>query len=481
MILKRFYNEKLSQASFLIGANGVAIVIDPNRHVDDYIQAAADENLRIVAVTETHIHADYLSGSRELAQRTGATVYLSDEGDEDWKYNYAGEPNVRLVRDGDAIRAGGMRLDVVHTPGHTPEHVCFILADENASPDPLGAFTGDFVFVGDVGRPDLLERAANLKGTMEKGARTLFQSLAAFRKRPGSLILWPGHGAGSACGKALGGVPVSTLAYESGANWAFSAPTEEAFVQEVLAGQPEPPVYFKEMKRLNKIGPPILGGPRVPSRLSGDAILRVLAEDATVLDLRPYGEYGSGFIPGTLNIPFDKAFVNWSGWFVAFDRPIYLIAPDAATAEAAAMDLQLIGLDDVRGWLGKDALRQYEIAHGQLPILPQVGMAEAYRQVQLGEGVLVDVRGLSEWGAGHAPNSIHATLGYLPRREAPLPENKTLYIACGGGTRSAIGASFLRSQGFERVANVPGGLYEYRELGLPIEKSEPSAAEPAPV
>ena len=184
MILKRFYDEPLAQASFLLGdtVTHEAIVIDPQRDVDVYIQAAAAEKLRIVAVTETHIHADYLSGTRELAQRAGARAYLSDEGDADWKYAWAGEPNVTLVRTGSAIRAGRVRLDVLATPGHTPEHVSFRLTDEAASSEPIGVFTGDFVFVGDVGRPDLLERAANMVGTMEKGAHTLFGALASFRR-----------------------------------------------------------------------------------------------------------------------------------------------------------------------------------------------------------------------------------------------------------------------------------------------------------
>jgi hydroxyacylglutathione hydrolase len=207
-------------------------------------------------VTETHIHADYLSGTRELARRVGATAYLSDEGDADWKYGWANEPNVKRVRNGDAIRAGRVRLDVLATPGHTPEHVSFVVTDEAASPEPIGVLTGDFVFAGDVGRPDLLERAADMKGTMEKGARTLYASLARFRDAfPGHLLLWPGHGPGSACGKNLGGLPATSLAYEKLTNWGVRAASEAEFVREVLAGPAEPPVYFKHMKRMNKEGP----------------------------------------------------------------------------------------------------------------------------------------------------------------------------------------------------------------------------------
>src|SRR5689334_6530796 len=234
VLLKRHYDEPLAQASFLLADTVAreAIVVDPNRDVDAYVKAADAEHLRIVGVTETHIHADYLSGTRELARRVGATAYLSDEGDADWKYGWAHEPNVKRVRNGDAIRAGRVRLDVLATPGHTPEHVSFVVTDEAASPEPVGVLTGDFVFAGDVGRPDLLERAANLEGTMERGAHALFASLARFREAlPGHLLLWPGHGPGSACGKSLGGLPVTSIAYERQTNWGLRTTNEVEFVR----------------------------------------------------------------------------------------------------------------------------------------------------------------------------------------------------------------------------------------------------------
>ncbi|MEO8623348.1 MAG: MBL fold metallo-hydrolase, partial [bacterium] len=203
MLLKRFYDSKLAQASFLLGCQvtGEAIVVDPNRDIDQYLRAAEDEDLRITQVTETHIHADFVSGSRELAAKAGAQLLLSAEGGEDWRYAFAAESNARLLKDGDGITVGRVHLDVIHTPGHTPEHICFLVTDGAATDWPMGALTGDFIFVGDVGRPDLLERAASMVGTMEASAHALFHSIQRFKTYPDYLQLWPGHGAGSACGK----------------------------------------------------------------------------------------------------------------------------------------------------------------------------------------------------------------------------------------------------------------------------------------
>ena len=267
MFVKRFFEPSIAQASYLIGCQktGEAIVIDANRDVEQYIQAAEEEGLRITQVTETHIHADFVSGSRELAHRTGASLCLSDEGDKDWKYQFDHD---RKLKHGDRIGIGNVRVDVLHTPGHTPEHLTFLITDGAVADKPIAAVTGDFVFVGDVGRPDLLERAANMVGTMEEGAKTLWASLQAFAKQDDWLQIWPGHGAGSSCGKGISSIPSSTLGYEKRFNWAFTAKSEADFVKAVLEGQPEPPKYFAKMKRVNKEGPAILGGFHVPSKLT---------------------------------------------------------------------------------------------------------------------------------------------------------------------------------------------------------------------
>lgn len=265
MLLRYLYDTNLAQASYLVGCQrtGEALVVDPNRETARYLEVAEREGLRITAVTETHIHADFLSGARQLAARAGARLLLSDEGGPDWLYGFEHEG----LRDGGTFMVGNVRIQVMHTPGHTPEHLAFLLTDTANADEPMGLFTGDFLFVGDIGRPDLLETAAGVAATKEPSARTLFRSLQKVRGLPDWLQVWPGHGAGSACGKALGAVPSTTLGYELRFNWAFGIEDENEFVRQVLKGQPEPPRYFAEMKRINRDGPPILNGLSKPNLL----------------------------------------------------------------------------------------------------------------------------------------------------------------------------------------------------------------------
>ena len=472
VLLKRFYDDPLAQASFLLGDSETheAIVVDPNRDVQAYLRAAAAEKLRIAAGTETHIHADYLSGTRELARAANATAYLSDEGGPEWKYAWGHEPNVKLVKDGDVIRAGHLRLDVVHTPGHTPEHVSFVLTDEAASPEPLGIFTGDFVFVGDVGRPDLLERAANMTGTMEKGARVLHAALQRFRERyPEYVLLWPGHGPGSACGKALGGLPVTTLAYEKRTNWGLKNADAEAFVREVLAGQPEPPAYFKHMKRMNLQGPAIRGRIPEPARLEDAGIVAAIQRGDTIVDVRPTREFVAGAFPGVFGIPAGNSFPTWAGALLPYDRPLSLLAKDATHAMAAVRQLAMIGLDDIEGWYGPGALAAWVAARGAVAVTPELEPADAFARAQRGEITLLDVRGAAEYASGHIPGAIHIPLGDLPARAAELPHDKPLAAYCESGTRSRIGASVLRRAGFTNIQVQGSGFTGHAEAGLPIE------------
>lgn len=469
MILERFYDKTLAQASYIVGcaATGEAIVIDPNRDIDTYLEFAASEGLRIVAVTETHIHADYLSGSLELADRTGAKLFVSDEGDSEWKYAFANRPNVVLVKDGDNIRVGNISLEVVHTPGHTPEHIALVLTDHPASSEPLGAFTGDFMFVGDVGRPDLLERAAGFEGTMEKGAATLFDSLQRFRSRfQAQLLIWPAHGAGSACGKSLGGVPVSTLGYEESSNWALRESDKSHFIREVLEGQPEPPVYFKEMKRMNKLGPAMRHGLPQPVRMAGSSIHEVLArKSGTVLDVRPVGEAAMEFIPGALNIPLGRDLTNWAGWLIPYGPPISLIAPDQHSANEAARLLSLIGLDSVDGWMGPDCIREF----GSPIQLEQIDVKDSAAGHEAGKLQLVDVRSRREFAESHVPDVKHIPLGELRSRSHELSRELPIVVHCASGVRSPMAVSLLKGLGFDQVANMTLGFDEYLNLGLPIE------------
>lgn len=466
MVIKRFYNEKLAQASYLVGCPvaGEAMIIDPNRDIEQYVETAAREGLRVTVVTETHIHADYLSGSRELAVVTGAQLYLSGEGDKDWKYEFATDAKAKLVKHGDTIRIGAVRVDVMKTAGHTPEHICFLITDEANSKEPMGIFSGDFIFVGDVGRPDLLETAAGIAGSMETGARQLFQSIQASAGLPAHVLVWPGHGAGSACGKALGAVPVSSLGYERLTNWALRAQSEDSFVREVLTGQPEPPLYFAEMKRLNKIGPPLLNGFRVPSRrLDGRDIRKFIDAGVIVIDLRDSDAFMAKHIPGTLNLPgMYRSFITWAGSVVPYESDILLIGPDEPTIEQAVRELAMIGLDRVVGWYGEDILEEFERPAEQFESMAEV---DPSKLLSIPSNVtVVDVRNKSEWDGGHVANATHLPLSTIAKRASELPRDKELWVYCQTSARSILAVSLLRSLGFAKVANIRDGFGGYTKV-----------------
>ena len=479
MFVKRFFEPALAQTSYLIGcaSSGEAIVIDPNRDVEPYIAAAEAEKARIAHVTETHIHADFVSGTRELARRTGATMHLSDEGDANWKYVFAGDANVRRVTDGDRITLGRVHVDVLHTPGHTPEHISFLITDTAGATEPIAAATGDFIFVGDVGRPDLLELAANYKGTMEVSARTLYQSLRAFASRPDWLQIWPGHGAGSACGKGISAIPHSTLGYERRFNWAFQATSEDDFVRSVLAGQPEPPKYFATMKAINKIGPAILDGFLRPPQVDGDRVARLtalLASDAVVIDTRPAAHYAVGHVTGTLNIPFNASFTNWAGWLVSYTSDVYLIADTASAPQVvdeATRALALIGLDRVAGYFDASVLDDWAAAGRPLGAIPQIGPGDLAASLSRGGITLVDVRGATEWQSGHIAGARHIPLGYLADRLPDIPRSTPVAVQCLSGGRSSIAASLLRARGYDQVVNLAGGISAWIAEQRPTERT----------
>lgn len=476
MLLKYFYDEKLAQASYLVGcqAAGEAIVIDPARDIEPYVQTAKANGVKIVGVTETHIHADFLSGARELAARLGAVLYLSDEGGPEWCYEYAAEYNHRLLKDGDTFQIGKLTFEVLHTPGHTPEHIALLLTD-GGSPanEPIGIFTGDFVFVGDVGRPDLLEKAANVSGSAEELARQMFRSLARFKQLPDYLQVWPGHGAGSACGKAIGAVQSSTVGYEKRTNWALQHEDEQAFVQSLLAGQPEPPTYFAMMKHLNKVGPHLVQ--QIAPVVQEAASIRTVeawTRQGVVVDTRPASQFAQKHLPGVLNLPHDKSFSTWAGWLLDYERPIYLLA-DPQSVPAVLKDLRSIGLDQVAAVM--------DLAVYDLPCDPlfasyaEITPAQAREQVQAGDLFVLDVRYQKEWEAGAIPGAKHVMLGYLPQRMQELPRDRPILVQCKSGRRSAIAVSLLRANGFSRVQNLDGGFDEWVRQGFPV-KREPEAA-----
>lgn len=454
MYFKQFFDKKLAQYSYLIGcqANGTALIIDPMRDIDPYIDAASDENLTIVAAADTHIHADYISGLREFAER-GVKVYASDEGDKDWKYEWLknSDYDYQLLKDGDTFKIGNITFKAWHTPGHTPEHLSYFITDGAAAEEPMGIASGDFIFVGDVGRPDLLESAAGQKDIMEPSARTLYKSVQEFKSVPEYLQIWPGHGAGSACGKALGAIPESTVGYELRYNNSLkSATSEDNFVKFILEGQPEPPLYFARMKRDNKMGPAITNGLPKPKRLTLKELEKVSKQDdAVLLDTRSREDFSLNHIPGSLLSPLTKQFNTVAGSYITEDKDIYLVV-DEHSLDEAVRDLYRIGFDRIEGYLTPHDIEMY----GEQKVGPLENVDtktfEALESVDE-DSIVLDVRKATEYNEGHvegAMNIAHTRL--LPRMDE-VPSGKKIYVHCQAGARSAVASALLMRNGYDVV------------------------------
>jgi hydroxyacylglutathione hydrolase len=462
MLLKYIYDPRLAQASYLVGCQeaGVALVIDPSRDLTPYLQLAQAENLRITQVVETHIHADFVSGARELADRTGARLFLSAEGGPDWQYAFTDEQTMHL-HDGDAWMLGAVKLEALHTPGHTPEHLMIRLTDTAGADEPMGLFTGDCLFVGDMGRPDLLERAANVAGTKEQGARQQYANVQRLAQMPDYLQIWPGHGAGSACGKALGALPSSTLGYEKRFNPAFHQADEAAFVNWLLADQPEPPRYFGQMKRVNWEGPALLRDLRDPECLEPFVLNQLLKDGVLVIDTRPIEKYAYAHLAGTINIAEGNSFSTYAGEFIDFDKPTYLIAYPESIGTLVDQ-LRAIGVDQLPGYF-----RPRDLEHSARATLGQIDPDAA--SALLSAALIVDVRNTRERNEAHIPGSVHIPLGSLEARLDELPRDRQLITQCGSGVRSQIAASVLQKHGFSHVLNLTGGLDEWRKTGQAVE------------
>jgi len=342
------------------------------------------------------------------------------------------------------------------------------VTDTAAASEPIGVATGDFLFVGDVGRPDLLEKAAHVAGTIESSARTLYRSLTGFATRPDWLQIWPGHGAGSSCGKGISAIPQSTLGYERRFNWAFRCRTEDEFVQAVLRGQPDPPKYFAQMKRLNKEGPRILGGFTRPPAVGLVEVREALEGGALVIDLRKALAFAVGHIPGTVNIPQNASFTSYAGWLIPYDRDCWLIG-DVADVDTAVRDLALIGLDRIAGYAEPALIDAWaSAAHRNLGTVPQIGAVDLAESLRHHGATLVDVRNDSEWTTNHIDGARHIPLGHLVDRLTEVPRTKPVVVQCLSGGRSSIGASLLKAHGFEHVSNLAGGISDWIKQGLPV-------------
>lgn len=458
MFFQHIYDKSLAQASYLIGcqAKGEALVIDAKRDIDTYLQIAKENNLSIKHITETHIHADFLSGSRELAEVTGAKIYLSNEGGEDWQYEF---PHIGLTN-GDTIKVGNLTLEVIHTPGHTPESISFLLTDHPATDEPVMIFTGDFVFVGDIGRPDLLEKAAGIVGTQEKGAKEMYHSVLDFSKLPEFIQVWPGHGVGSACGKSLGAVPSSTVGYEKIRNWAFQyEDNETGFVEYLLEDQPEPPKYFAMMKKLNKEERPLLIEVPKHQKLSKEEFMKAYNDGVKVIDTRNKEDFAKGFLPESINIQGNNSFSTWMGWLVDYSEPFILVA-QKEQIEDLTRKLMRIGMDQMMGYIDN-----VESLGLDLKIADVINIKEFKSYLNREDVQVIDVRNKAEYETNHIENAENVFVGILEDNLDKISCDKQIVIHCQSGDRATIAYSVLKKNSFENVKNFSGGMKEWLGKG----------------
>ena len=481
MFLQRIYDDKLAQAAYLIGCrkSGEAVVIDPERDVDRYLDLAAANGLRITAVTETHIHADFLSGARELAEKSGATLYLSGEGGEDWKYRWldqksdGGYYTHTLLVDGDSFTVGDVEIRAVHTPGHTPEHISFLVYDHGSDvDDPIGIATGDFIFVGDVGRPDLLEKAANQAGTAAAAAHELWDSLRWFDRLDDYLQVWPGHGAGSACGKTLGDLPSSTVGYEKRYNRSLAAARGDttSFTDTILDGQIDPPSYFARMKRENRDGVALLGELPQPQRVEAAKVAaEVTAGTAVLLDTRSWNDFRRAHLRGSYYTPFDNSFPTLAGSYVMPEQTVYLLI-DAAQIDEAVRCLVRVGIDKIAGVITADDLTRHLASKGgeqnEIRATNAEGLAGTIRQK--GGVTVLDVRSAPEYAESHVQGALQLAHTRLRDGIDTLPANETIYVHCGSGARAAAAAAYLQAHG-RNVVYVGGNIADFAGAGVPME------------
>ncbi|MDR7328361.1 MBL fold metallo-hydrolase [Corynebacterium guangdongense] len=451
MLLHRFYDEDLAQASYFIGcqAQNTAVVVDPRRDITDYLELAEHHGMKIVAVTETHIHADYLSGTRELAAATGATIYVSGEGDEDWQYGFEGE----RLHDRDTITIGNITIQARHTPGHTPEHLSFLITDGAFADEPGYMLSGDFVFSGDLGRPDLLDEAAGGVDTRFGGAKQIFRSLKeVFLELPDHVQVYPAHGAGSACGKALGALPSTTVGYERAYAWwaeYLKNDDEQGFVDELLDGQPDAHAYFGRMKRQNKTGPAVLGYPLapLPEFTGADIAAEVESGEKIIVDTRHHSEVHQGTVVGSVNVPGLGKAASYVAWVfdpetTDADAGLVVLARDEAEAAQYRDHFIRVGVDETVGFVTSfDGLPTYQ------PAVISQDELEGHERA-----MLLDLRNKTEFADGHIPGAHQLSGGRVLWNLGELPaKDETIVSYCQSGVRNSVAASALRRKGYDVV------------------------------
>ncbi len=461
MFFRQVLHEDLGCASYLVGNNGEAAVVDPKWEIEEYLEIAADNGLRIEHVLETHNHADHVSGRGRLVAATGATVWVSADAGVEYEH--------RGLRDGDVVEVGAVRIRALATPGHRPEHLAFLLIDTERGDEPWILLSGDSLFVGDAARPDLAVES-------EEGARGLFATFARFRNLPDYVEVWPGHVGGSLCGGAsMSQKPSSAIGFERRLNPYFAISDEGEFVAALTrALRPQPP-NFQRIVQINR-GPLITDAPAVPA-LAPTSVRTLLDEGATLIDARDPHDFDAAHVPGSISVTAAKAGVGTrAAWVVDPASPVVILASADAEALRVAGMLAAVGFSDLRGYLagGIEAWRQAGFELASMPALDVEGLAEA---LLAGEVTLLDVRETEEWAEAHVPGSIHVP--YHELRDGLPPEvaghDRPLAVACSGGFRSVLAASVLRARGIEDVRHVArGGIADLADHGIELRPSDHS-------
>ncbi|TWT77884.1 Beta-lactamase hydrolase-like protein [Posidoniimonas polymericola] len=468
MLLEQRFVPGLAIASYIVGdeQSGAAVVVDPTRDVDGYVDYAEHHGLHITHIVETHVHADFVCGSRELKARLNdkPTIHCSGYGGDDWTQPYADQH----VKEGDSIELGDVRLGFLHTPGHTAEHIGVTLYDTSRSEDtPWVLFSGDFLFVGDVGRPDLLGEDAK-KELAHQLYNSVFDRLGVL---PDITEVFPAHGAGSLCGKAIGSRRSSTIGYERRYNSSLEEKPEDKWVAALLEGMPLSPPYFKRMKQVNRDGPAILG-PELPGqkRFAAKQVNERLCGECLTIDVRPKEAFAAAHIPGSINIPLGQNLPTWAGWVLPYDRPKLIVLDDPSDMPQVVTHLVRVGFDDVEGYL-EGGIGSWETAGFELGRLGASSVHDLHHELSSGaKRTVLDVRTDSEWDSGHIDGALHIHGGELQDRFSEVPRDKPVSVVCGSGYRASIASSFLKREGFEDVTNVIGGMSAWKAAELPTAK-----------
>jgi len=461
MYFKQFYLGCLAHASYLIGSEGEAAVVDPQRDVDQYIAEAAAQNLKIKYVIETHLHADFVSGHRELAERTGAAIVFGAQAD-------AAFPH-RAVLDGDEIRIGKVVLRILETPGHTPESISVLVIDSDVSNQPQKVLTGDTLFVGDVGRPDL----AGGKGfTPPMMAAMMYDTLhGKILKLADEVEVFPAHGAGSMCGRNMSQETSSTIGAQRKSNYALQPMAKDEFVRMMTIDLPETPAYFPKDAEINRTGALALVEVSNVPALAPPEVAKLAAEGHLILDVRSAGEFGAGHIPGALDIGLGGQFAIWAGTLISMTTPIVIVAESEAKAAEAVTRLARVGIESVKGYLA-GGIGAWHDAGLELASLPQITVDELSQLARSDPKLqILDVRRPPEYDNGHVPHALHTPLSRLQQNVAnlKLDPSKTTAVICAGGYRSSAATSILQRHGFSNLLNVTGGTSAWIAAGYSVE------------